>query len=83
MNYSVIWVPSAEDQLAAIWIASVRQAAVTAAADRIDQLLGTAPNGVGESRADGYRVLIDLPLVAYYQVADAERLVRVLRVIGR
>jgi len=63
MNYTVIWVPSAEDQLAAIWTASMRQAAITAAADRIDQFLGTAPNGVGESRGDGYRVLIDLPLV--------------------
>jgi hypothetical protein len=56
---------------------------VARAADRIDQLLGTAPAGVGESRGDRFRVLIELPLTVYYEVHEADRRVQVLRVVGR
>jgi plasmid stabilization system protein ParE len=56
--------------------------AVTAAVDRIDRALANSPNGVGESRPDGYRILIELPLVVYYQVVEGNRLVRVLRLLA-
>lgn len=83
MNYTVVFVPSAEGQLAAIWTASGNRNAVTRAADRIDQLLGMDPAGVGESRDDRFRVLIELPLTVYYEVHEADRRVQVLRVVGR
>jgi plasmid stabilization system protein ParE len=83
MSYTVVFVPSAEGQLAAVWTASANRRAVTLAADRIDQLLGTAPAGVGESRGDRFRVLIELPLTVYYEVHEADRRVLVLRVVGR
>jgi hypothetical protein len=42
VNYSVVWVPSAEQELAAVWLAAPDRPAVSAAAHRIDQRLGTA-----------------------------------------
>ncbi len=82
MNYTVVWVPSAQGQLAEVWMAARDREAVTVAADRLDRALADAPNGVGESRPDGYRILIELPLVAYYQVIEGDRMVRVLRLLG-
>jgi plasmid stabilization system protein ParE len=82
MEYTVIWVPSAEGQLAELWMAARDREAVTLASDRIDRTLCDAPLDAGESRPDGYRILIDLPLVVYFQVIPDDRLVRVLRVIG-
>jgi plasmid stabilization system protein ParE len=80
MNYDVIWVPSAENQLASIWTAARNRTAVARAAARIDGMLANDPNSEGESRPDGRRVLIVMPLVVYYQVDEADRRVRVLHV---
>jgi plasmid stabilization system protein ParE len=82
MNYTVIWVPSAEGQLAEIWMAAGDREAVTVASDRIERTLADAPTTAGESRPDGFRILIELPLVVYFQVIEDDRLVRVLRVVG-
>ena len=82
MNFDVWWIPAAEDQLAEIWMAATDRNAVTQAADRIDTVLAANPLGAGESRADRYRVLIDLPLIVYYEVSEPDRRVRVLRVIS-
>lgn len=80
MNFDVWWIPAAEDQLAEIWMAAADRNAVTQAADRIDTALSADPLGVGESRPDRYRVLIEMPLVVYYEVSEPDRRVRVLRV---
>lgn len=82
MNFDVIWIPSAENQLADIWVNAADRSAVTEASSRIDQILGTDPNGAGESRTDGRRILIELPLVVYYEVSAPDRRVRVLRVLA-
>lgn len=82
MNFDVIWVPAAESQLAAIWTNARDRNAVTRASDRIDRELRTDPQSKGESRPPGLRVLIDLPLVVYFEVSEPDRRVRVLRVIG-
>lgn len=82
MKYTVVYVPSAEDQLAEIWMAATDREAVTVASDRIDRTLADDPVDAGESRPDGYRVLIELPLVVYFHILEADRMVRVLRVIG-
>ncbi len=82
MNYTVVWVPSAEAQLAAIWMRSPDRESVTVSSARIDSLLGDSPLTEGESRPDGYRVIIELPLTAYFQVIPDDCLVKVLRLIG-
>ena len=82
MKYTVVYVPSAEDQLAEIWMAATDREAVTVASDRIDRTLADDPADAGESCPDGYRVLIELPLVVYFHILEADRMVRVLRVIG-
>lgn len=80
MNYTVVWQPTAEGQLAAAWVDAKDRRAVTRASDQIDTLLGFAPDRVGESRDAGRRVLVVLPLVATYEVEEGNKLVRVLRV---
>jgi hypothetical protein len=82
MNFTVVWVPSAEDQLADLWLNARDRGALTRAADRIHRLLGTDPINAGESRPDDRRVLIELPLVVYFEISEPDRMVRVLRVIS-
>lgn len=82
MNFDVVYVPSAEAQLAAIWVNAPDQADVSRASDRIDRLLGSDPLTAGESRPPGRRGAIELPLVVYYEVSEPDRRVRVLPVIG-
>jgi hypothetical protein len=43
MNYEVIWGPTAEQELAAAWLASIDRNAVTAAAAWLDEPLVDAP----------------------------------------
>jgi hypothetical protein len=68
MKYTVVWMPSAEDRLAEIWISEQDRARVTAAADEIDRLLGTDPEGIGQVRTDKIRLLVEPPLGVYYEV---------------
>ena len=78
MNFVVLWLPAAENQLAALWTAATDQAAVTAAAHRIDQQLGRDPLNVGEERPPSRRILFDPPLGVVYEVDTAGRLVWVV-----
>lgn len=82
MNYDVLWVPSAENQLAELWLTANDRGAVIRASNTIDKALERDPVVTGESRSDGRRVLIELPLVVYYEIIPDDRRVRVLRVIG-
>ena len=47
-----------------------------------DQIGHGGLSSEGESRPDGYRVIIELPLTAYFQVIPDDCIVKVLRVIG-
>jgi hypothetical protein len=80
MNYTVTWRPSAEQQLAQLWLNAPDRAAVTAAASRIETLLRTHPGLRGESRSGGTRVLFEPPLAVLFQVRDQDRCVDVLKV---
>jgi hypothetical protein len=48
MNYRVDWAPTAEQQLAAVWLASADRTAVTSAADWLDNELSAAPLRFGD-----------------------------------
>lgn len=62
MKYSVFWSRLAESQLARLWTAADDRNAIASAANSIDRLLQSTPDTVGESRADGARILIVKPL---------------------
>jgi hypothetical protein len=80
MKYTVIWVPDAEQELAAIWMAAADPDAVTAAAHLIDQCLRRDPDTQGESRPEGRRILLKYPLGVLFIVKPLDRLVYVLNV---
>jgi mRNA-degrading endonuclease RelE of RelBE toxin-antitoxin system len=80
MTYTVLWVPQAEQRLAALWLSAPDREAVTTAAHRIDQQLRSNPEDQGEARSVGQRVLIDPPLGVIFQVQPEDRVVYVLTV---
>ena len=81
MNYTVLWQPAAEQQLAALWAGAENRNEVAAAADAIDDRLRRNPLAEGESRGGTRRVLFVPPLVALFAVSEPDRIVYV-RSIG-
>ena len=81
MNYTVLWRPTAEGQLAALWTNATDRNAIAAAADLIDKMLQHDPLGEGESRAGADRLLFLGPLAALYSVDQGDRTVHV-RAVG-
>ena len=80
MNYTVLWMPVAEQRLAAIWTSAADRNAVTQAAHAIDQALRTDPEQAGESRPDDVRILFERPLGVLFSVSADDRTVSVLSV---
>jgi hypothetical protein len=66
MNYTVVWLPDAEQALAA-----------TRAADLLDRRLRRDPENEGESRSGSDRVIFEAPLAAHYRVRADDRIVEV------
>jgi plasmid stabilization system protein ParE len=71
MNFRVIWTRAARDQLAAIWLSHSDRTGVTAAAHRIDGLLGRDPANQGEDRPNNRRIMFESPLVVVYRIDTA------------
>jgi plasmid stabilization system protein ParE len=80
MKYTVVWQPSAENELIELWPAAANREQVTQAADEIERILSTKPTEAGESRSGDIRILIVPPLAANFRVFQADRIVRVSRV---
>jgi plasmid stabilization system protein ParE len=80
MRYTVVWAPSAEQDLAAIWIDAEDRGAVASAADRIDGLLRESPHGQGEPHYASVRILLVSPLGIDFEVLEDDRLAKVLTV---
>jgi hypothetical protein len=76
----VQWLPNAEQELAAIWMAAPDRDAVTRAAFSIDQRLQANAPDEGESRSDGVRVLLVAPLGVLFGVVEQTSLVLVAHV---
>lgn len=81
MKYTVLWRPTAERQLAALWVDAADRSAVAAAADAIDELLRRSPLTEGESRLGAERILFVPPLKVLYAVDESNRTVYV-RAVG-
>lgn len=80
MKCTVVWKPTAEEELARIWSEGNDKAAVTAAANQIESDLQTDPKSVGESRSGLNRIQFEIPLVILFRIAKAHPLVYVLEV---
>ena len=78
MNFTVSWTPAAQDELAAIWLASRNRNAITKAAARIDTLLRTRPETHGALLFDTVRELIVAPLGIQFEVVEDDLVVFVL-----
>jgi hypothetical protein len=79
MRFTVTWHPSAEQELATIWIAAADRQDVTEAAKRIDDVLASEPLLKGEEFY-GDRILVEPPLAVTYSVQAPDRIVRILQV---
>ena len=80
MRYTVVWVPSAEDDLAIIWMDATDRSAVASAADRIDGLLREDPHHQGGPHYGEVLTLTVSPLGIDFEVLEDDRLVKVLTV---
>jgi hypothetical protein len=80
MDWNVVWLPDAEEELARCWLSSPDRQRLTFAADQIDKQLQRDPEDIGESRAEGRRILIVPPLTVTYRVRLDERVVSVIHV---
>jgi hypothetical protein len=80
VRFTVGYTPEARDLLAEQWLAAVDREAVKRAADEIDRALAINPMAVGESRVVNIRIILELPLGAYYDVKEADRSVTVWRI---
>ena len=80
MKGTVLWVPSAEQELVAIWLEHGDRDRVTAAADEIDRRLRRDPENQGESREEGLRILLVAPLGVDFEIRAEDRKVQVLSV---
>ncbi len=77
MKYTVVWKPTAINELADIWTNATDRADVTAASDTIDAILRTDPYGQSESRTGPSRIMIVPPLAVSFDVSDPDCLVTV------
>jgi len=81
MKYQVAWTKTAEQHLAAIWLAAANRNAVTQAAYRLEELLQTSPLSLGESRQSSVsRIAFDEPLAIEFEVVEDDKKVRGLAV---
>jgi hypothetical protein len=76
-RYTVVAVPSVEDDLARIWMSSTNRQAVSHASNAIDRLLREDPQQQGEEAGEGLRQLIVPPLVAKFSVSENDRTVTI------
>lgn len=81
MSLRVIWVPRAEDQLAAAWVAGPDRQAVFDAADEAERRIVADPHGAGESRDSDERILFESPLVVRWRVAPSVGCVFIVSVV--
>jgi hypothetical protein len=79
MRFTVTWHPSAEQELAEIWLASSDRDDIACAANSIDRLLTSDPLTQGEEFY-GDRILVVLPLAVTYAVSKPDRSVQILQV---
>jgi hypothetical protein len=77
MSFTVIWTPTAERDLARLWLGSRFRDTVTVAANAIDAELRRRPHECGESRERQRRIMFESPLAVEFEIVDEQRTVYV------
>jgi hypothetical protein len=77
---TVVWIPSAERELAELWLASSMRDRITMAVDAVDSALSQDAEAVGSPLAEGLFALDEPPLRVLFEILDQDRMVRVLTV---
>jgi hypothetical protein len=77
MNWTVEWLPDAEDALAEAWLQAPDPQAVTAAQAQIDRLLARDPQANGQHLHEGLYQITLAPLTVFYSIDAAQRRVEV------
>lgn len=77
---TVVWVESAEQELASIWMALPDQNKVTSATHQIDEALKRDAIGESIELSEGLYAIQRGPLRAIFEVREADRIVRVVKV---
>lgn len=80
MRFTVVWKPTATEELASIWMQAQDRLSITDAAHHIDTLLRADPSNQGESRTENRRILFVPPLGVDFEVHVLDYRVDVLRV---
>jgi mRNA-degrading endonuclease RelE of RelBE toxin-antitoxin system len=80
MRYTVSWTPTAEQDLAGLWLRATDRETVRSAADTLDRLLREDAHLRGESRYDSLRIVHAAPLGVDIEVDQENRAVWVLKV---
>ena len=80
MKFTVVWKPTAKNELAKLWINAKDRSHVRLAADRIDYLLKWDPSFRGESRKETTRILLVPPLGVEFEVHEEDRIVNVIAI---
>jgi hypothetical protein len=79
-RHTVIWVPSAEDELGELWLAAMDQEEIANAANTIDRVLRDQAEDAGEEVAEDLRGLDCPPLRVLFEVLADDLIVRILKV---
>jgi hypothetical protein len=80
MKYQVVWRATARQHLATIWKGDTDRNAVAEAVASLEDVLEIKPTGVGETRTESQRFLVQGPLAAVYQIDEARQRVSILSV---
>lgn len=80
MNYTVVSTPSADEQLAEIWLRALDRQQVADASDAIHRMLRNDPVRAGHARPGGRRVIVVMPLSATFEISELDRLVRIVAI---
>lgn len=75
--YTVVWLESALDDLARLWVKTVHRQEIADAADLADDYLKTDAHLKGEHLAEGLRAITVGLLRLYFVVREADRLVEI------
>jgi hypothetical protein len=77
-RYTVVWVQSAIDALANLWLESADRNAIAKATHEIDRELAEDAPAKGRDLSEGLRSLSALPLKAIFSANEDDRIVEVL-----
>jgi hypothetical protein len=80
IRYTVFWLKSARDELAALWLDASDRNAVTAAAYTVDIQLTQDAASKGRELHEGLRILLVAPLRAIFTVNQDDLTVEIVRV---